>query len=48
MVNAVTKIANTEKVDYDRACELENIGSQLIDLHTSQWNRIAQAERIAA
>jgi hypothetical protein len=48
MVNAVTKVANTDAVDYERACELENIGSQLIDLHTSQWNRIANAEKVAA
>lgn len=48
MLNAVTKIANTDAVDYDRACELENIGSQLIDLNTAQWNRIANAERVAA
>jgi len=43
MLNAVTKIANTDAVDYERACELENIGSQLIDMQMSQWNRIAVA-----
>jgi hypothetical protein len=43
MINAVTKVANTDAVDYDRACELENIGGQLIDMQMSQWNRIAVA-----
>lgn len=48
MLNAVTKVANTDAVDYERACELENIGSQLIDINTAQWNRIALAEKVAA
>ena len=48
MINAVTKIANSDSVDYERACELEQIGGSLIDLHTSQWNRIANAEKVAA
>ena len=48
MLNAVTKIANAEEVEYERACELENIGSQLIDMQLAQWNRIATAERVAA
>jgi len=43
MINAVTKVANTDAVDYDRACELENIGGQLIDMQMNQWNRIAVA-----
>lgn len=48
MLNAVTKVANTDVVDYERACELEKIGSQIIDFHTHQWNRIVNAEKIAA
>lgn len=48
MTNAVTKVANTDKVDYERACELENIGAQILDLNTAQWNRIANAEKVAA
>jgi hypothetical protein len=48
VLNAVTKVANTDAVDYERACELENIGSQLIDMQMHQWNRIATAERVAA
>ena len=48
VINAVTKVANTDAVDYERACELETIGSQLIDLNTAQWNRIANAEKVAA
>ena len=48
MVNAVTKVANTDAVDYERACELENIGSQIIDMQLNQWGRIAHAEAQAA
>lgn len=44
MLNAVTKVANTDDVDYSRACELENIGGQLIDMQMNQWNRIALAQ----
>lgn len=44
MLNAVTKVANTDAVDYERACELENIGGQLIDMQMRQWDRIAVAE----
>ena len=43
-VNAVTKIAN-EDVDYDRACEIEEIGAKLIDLNRLQWKRIAEAQK---
>lgn len=48
MLNAVTKVANTEVVDYDRACELEQIGGKLVDLTNAQWSRIANAEQVAA
>jgi hypothetical protein len=48
MLNAVTKIANTDAVDYERACDLEQIGSQIIDMNTTQWNRIALAQTVAA
>jgi len=48
MINAVTKVANAEDVDYERACELEQIGSSLIDLQQAQWNRIANAVSVAA
>ena len=44
MVNAVTKVANTEAVDYERACELETIGSQIIDLRQNQWERVALSQ----
>lgn len=44
MLNAVTKVANTDAVDYERACELENIGGQLIEMQMRQWDRIAVAE----
>lgn len=44
MLNAVTKVANKEDVDYERACELETIGSQIIDMQMRQWQRVAVAE----
>jgi len=48
LLNAVTKIANSDEVDYERACELEQIGSEIIDLNTAQWQRIALAQPVAA
>jgi hypothetical protein len=51
MLNAVTSVANSDAVTYDRACELEEIGGEIIDLNSSQWQRIATAtlrEKIAA
>lgn len=48
MVNAVTERANSEDVSYERACELEEIGSKLIQLPAAQWNRIAQTVSVAA
>lgn len=48
MLNAVTKIANSDDVDYERACELEDIGAQILSMNLRQWNRIAEAERVAA
>jgi hypothetical protein len=48
MLNAVTKVANADSVDYERACELENIGASLIEMQMSQWNRIAEAVPVAA
>lgn len=44
MLNAVTKVANTDAVDYERACELENIGAQILDMQMNQWNRVAVAQ----
>lgn len=46
MVNAVTKVANTEKVDYDRASDLEVLGSKLIDITNMQWKRLVEAEPV--
>lgn len=48
MINAVTKIANTDAVDYERACELEKVGSNLIDFNQAQWDRIVNAVPVAA
>ena len=48
MLNAVTKVANTDAVDYDRACELEKIGAEIIDMQFQRWNRVAEAVPAAA
>ena len=42
MANAVTEIANTHS-SYDRASELESIGGKIINMHESEWSRIALA-----
>lgn len=48
LASAVTAVANKDEITYDRACDLENIGSSIIDLNQLQWNRFAQAEKVAA
>lgn len=50
VVNAVTKVANSDAVDYDRASDLEVLGSQLIDITNASWQRMVEAEpvRVAA
>ena len=47
VVNAVTKVANSEIVDYDRASDLELVGSRLIDITNANWKRIAEAVPVA-
>ena len=48
MVNAVTELANSDDVSYERACELENIGAQILQFNQAQWHKIATAEKVAA
>jgi hypothetical protein len=48
LASAITQVANKEAVTYERACELENVGANVIDLNQIQWNRFIQAEKIAA
>lgn len=48
LASAITQVANKETTSYERACELENVGSNVIDLNQLQWNRFIQAEKIAA
>ena len=44
MLNAVTSIANQERVcSYERACEVEKIGSAILDLNSSEWQTVCQA-----
>ncbi len=47
IVNAVTKVANVEAVDYDRASDIELLGSKLIDLTNAQWKNICEAVPVA-
>jgi hypothetical protein len=47
MVSAVTEQANKDEVTYERACELENIGAQLLQFNIKQWGKVAQAEKVA-
>jgi hypothetical protein len=46
-LNAVTKVAN-ETESFDRINDLENIGGKLLNINQLAWNRIAQAEKVAA
>jgi len=48
LASAITSVANKDETTYERACELENVGANVIDLNQLQWNRFIQAERIAA
>ncbi len=48
LASAVTAVANQEATSYERSCELENVGAQIIDLNQVQWNRFIKAEKIAA
>lgn len=41
-LNAVTKLANNEE-SYDRATELETIGSQILTMNLREWEKIAVA-----
>lgn len=48
MASAVTAVANKDETTYERACELENVGANIIDLNRSQWTRFVEAEKVAA
>jgi hypothetical protein len=48
LASAITQVANKEATTYERSCELENVGANVIDLNQIQWNRFVQAEKIAA
>lgn len=43
LAQAVTAVANTDVVDYDRAVELQTLGGKLIDLPKSQYEVIRTA-----
>jgi hypothetical protein len=43
MVNAVTSVANSEAVTYERACELEDIGGKLLAMELKEWHKVAVA-----
>lgn len=48
MLNAITAQANSEAITYERACEYEEAGAQLLNLSASAWGRIASLEKVAA
>ena len=43
MLNAVTSVANNEKVPYDRASKLEKIGGRILQLNRDQWGTVCKA-----
>lgn len=48
MVNAVTEQANKDEVSYDRACELEELGAEIIKFSAQRWQKVAEAQKVAA
>jgi hypothetical protein len=48
MVNAVTEQANREDISYERAVELEKVGSKIIQMNMASWRRVREAEPVAA
>lgn len=42
-LNAVTKVANSDEISYQRASELEEVGAKILNMPASNWNRIAVA-----
>lgn len=47
-VNAVTKMANSDDASYERACELEQIGADILRMNDDRWLKTAQMVEIAA
>ena len=43
LASAVTEQANSTEVPYARACELEDIGGQILQLSMQRWTQIAHA-----
>jgi len=43
MLNAVTEIANRDEVSYERACEIEDIGSKILSMDLKNWSKVALA-----
>lgn len=43
LYNAVTRTAQDDFVDYDRATELERIGARVIELPATEWRELAKA-----
>jgi hypothetical protein len=43
LINAVTRFAQDDEVNYDRSTELEAIGGKIIELTPNQWGPISQA-----
>lgn len=47
MINAVTRLAKSKRLTYDRATELENVGGKIIELGPTEWKVIASAKNKA-
>lgn len=43
-MNAITNVANNEEISYDRATEIEAVGSKIIALPSNKWNRYSMLE----
>lgn len=47
LASAITEVANQENTSYERACELEEIGGNVITLSQHRWNQFVNAEPVA-
>ena len=46
LASAVTSVANNDDTTYERACELEDVGAQVLELNLNQWTRFVEAEKV--
>lgn len=48
LASAITELANNEDTNYQRVCDIEDIGAQVLSLGASQWRKYVEAVPMAA